>query len=91
MVIGGRRQSEQHLQNTMHVRRREQIEPANNVRDTLAGIVDDDSEMVACRNVLAHDDNVTPALRPRGNTAGRVTVGSKLHERQRPASGRLSH
>ena len=48
----------------------EEIAPARHVGDALAGVVDDDGQVIACRHVLAQDHGIAPALRVRLDQLG---------------------
>ena len=58
MMISGRRQVEQRLEQAVDVGRGEQVAAAHDVGHALGGIVDGDGEMIAGRRVLAGEDDV---------------------------------
>jgi hypothetical protein len=58
VVVAGRRQAEQRLEQAVDVGGGEQVAAAHHVGDALRGIVDGDREMVAHRRVLAGEDDV---------------------------------
>src|SRR5262249_54282676 len=62
MVVGGRRQPQNLLQQAMNGRRLVKIEAADDVRDALKRVVQHAGKVVACRRLLAAEDHVAPAL-----------------------------
>jgi hypothetical protein len=80
MVIERLRKPKQHLQKAMHVRRRNEIEPARNMADALARVVDDDCEVVAGWYILSHDNDVAPAFRLGADLAERAAIRPELGE-----------
>src|SRR3984957_4805379 len=70
MVIDRLRQAEQRLQQAMDAGRPEQILAAHHVADALKGVVQRDAKVIAGRDFLARDDDVTPHHRRRGDGAG---------------------
>src|ERR1700689_1994802 len=70
MVIDRLRQAEQRLQQAMNTGRPEQILAAHHVADALECVVQRDREVIAGRDFLARDDDVTPHQGRRGDGTG---------------------
>ncbi len=63
VAIGRHRQIKHCLQKPVQVGRVKKIVAAHDIRDTLQGVVGDNGKVIACRNVLAAKDHITPDLR----------------------------
>ena len=74
--IDRRRQAEQLLQQPMHAGRVEEVAAAHDMGDALQGIVDDDRQMIAGRDVAARQDHVAP-VRGRASTASAAAIVSR--------------
>lgn len=83
MVIERLRKPEQHLQEAVHIRRCKKVEPASDMADALARIVDDDCEVVAGWYIFTHDYHITPALWLRPDLADSATIEPELGEGKR--------
>lgn len=62
-MIEGAGQVEEGLEQAVEVGRLKEILPPDDVRDPLQGVIDDDGEMVAGADVLAHEHGIPEPLR----------------------------
>ena len=62
MRVGRLRQVQQHLKQALQSGRREQVFAARDMGYALPRIIDDDGQVIAGRNIFAHDDDITPAF-----------------------------
>ncbi len=69
MRIARHRQIQQRLQNSLHMRRREQVVAARDQRHTLKRVVDDDRKMIRRRHLLARQHDVAEQPRIDGDGA----------------------
>ena len=85
VMIVGRRQAEQGLEQAVDMGRGEQVAAAHDMGHALRRIVDGDGEMIAGRRVLAGEDHVAEGLglRPAPRSSPSVQV-ERARPRQRP-------
>ena len=70
MPIKWLRQTEQRLQHDVNIGRGLKIDATYDMTNALQDIIDDNGEMITCRQTFARDDGITPAQRIGRNAFG---------------------